>query len=637
MEDVIRLMSTYLGPWDLVRLSITSRLARTWLTYELVFRSILCHGTKSGQKSLDIIMSLARSGKIWVPSPQRLLRIAIARRCERGTIIFKTPGGGKIRGRPCPAEVHHARQDYGLMLCWNCTQELTTLVKLSRQRDLKKFPMTVLMHPRMAAWGNKEGNQKSTMYIWTSSLWSVATSLTASGTKVVEGERIGPIMTVTLLEELIRNAIASDTSVGPPSKAVVKHLTPEKFMEAVSDFFASKKGIEMGVGVMDEPNMKRLMNWFDHFNPFATEFREQEKAKQKKAKQARLDVKKGKFEALEEKLVAMLLEGVGLPSSTENGPNIPAEKLAFVQASGLYKKFTGPMAAAPSQTRTLHLVFLARLIRRAFKFVFPSVQQDGFKLVLPDETLADEALQTSLGLRYNPFIVEGMMEEECLLAVSLYTTSSVSLSILLYQQGRSSGTLNSFPRIVLEKIAKSRIRSMGSPYLNNYDHKWGCDLRAETQLLNGIRAFAQQTRKKALAAEDADLFASGKRKRKLGPGDTLDRVEDTMKLVPSLEFLLRELFSAVNTKLEAFSAVAEETLDRIDELMEGSCFINEPLLKEHAMWYLRNRHNYVEKLRKVVLQLCWENEVMWEALMKGGSDAAALFWKSLYLRSKNPI
>ncbi len=99
-------------PSTLLRLvSCSKRLLRS-LTHETVIKSVLLRGGASARsrESLGHVIRLAREGRIFAPSPLRLLRLCCGKFCERLS---------------CGAAANIVRPDYGVFYCWGCTTSNT--------------------------------------------------------------------------------------------------------------------------------------------------------------------------------------------------------------------------------------------------------------------------------------------------------------------------------------------------------------------------------------------------------------------------------------------------------------------------------------------------------------------------------
>ncbi|KAJ3210523.1 hypothetical protein HDU67_005229 [Dinochytrium kinnereticum] len=654
MEDVLRLMSEYLGPKELLRLANTCRLAQTWITHELAIRSILCHGSKNGMKSLDTVIRLARNGKIWFPSPLRLLRVSLGKRCERGTTLLHDMLGRTTRGQTCGMELNFARPDYGVFFCWGCTQEMTTQVKRTRKADLRKFPMEVLTHERMAAWG-LDGHQadRSSIYLWSLTMQSTARSRVPGG-----GEFIGPILTVSLMERL-RSRVKDEKRKKAKTKeeekkvkqkkkkkegVVVARVEAEKeeevefesLLEALEHYLASDEAVERGAAAVKEAGVVRLLEWYDQFNPAAEEFRKKEKGKQEAAKAVRLAAKKEKVEAMEAKLIRMMVEGVGLPFAGDaslNGPNIAEVHVPILQGTVIYTKLMRPMYLAPSLYRGTHLTFIARLLRRTFAHALPDLMKMGF-LARPTTLL--ESIVTFYYSRqvihsfseehgaelqgYVPSIESPTqpaspfhlcqssskphsMEDEALFATCIYSISVPFALLVMARESAFSSPIDMLLKIVAEKVSMFRwgprtlLFGGTSSAVSMFAHF--VDVKEESALLHLLYSTSQQIR-----AETIRKAEGGGRKRKRETDDSFDRVDEMMRLVPILETTLSKHRDALlrmpevlNTKLLAFEATCEELADRLDAwILESSL---------EAQRIIRALEKGRMRVRAVAAMRCW--------------------------------
>ena len=80
--DAISNVFVCLSPKDLLLISSTCKELIGRLNYDHVLRSSLLRGDATHRTSLELIIELCRSGKIYIPSPIRLLRLMNGCRCE---------------------------------------------------------------------------------------------------------------------------------------------------------------------------------------------------------------------------------------------------------------------------------------------------------------------------------------------------------------------------------------------------------------------------------------------------------------------------------------------------------------------------------------------------------------------------
>ena len=112
MESVLwSCVLRYTWSGDVLTLMQCSKGLRELLTYEIVFQSVLLRGGNSGysRKTLESIMNLTRSGKIYIPSPMRILRLCCGKRCE---------------SIGCSNRVPSVQADFGIFLCKDCLNNM---------------------------------------------------------------------------------------------------------------------------------------------------------------------------------------------------------------------------------------------------------------------------------------------------------------------------------------------------------------------------------------------------------------------------------------------------------------------------------------------------------------------------------
>ncbi|KAJ3116401.1 hypothetical protein HDU96_009759 [Phlyctochytrium bullatum] len=225
MEDVIRMMSEYLGPKELLRLCCTCRLGRTsWLTYELAINAILCHGSDHQVRTLESTMELFRRGRIWQPSPWRLLRLVVGRRCEAGCLGWRVKSGahgaeesaasnedGHVIqfGEKCDVESKTVRIHFGVQLCAKCYEMYTEKVPWWRISDDRAqnldYMSSYIRHlfddartHRALAVAPPSSNFGARPVVWAFDTWAFGGQFS----KVSGHERVGPIVTEELIGRL---------------------------------------------------------------------------------------------------------------------------------------------------------------------------------------------------------------------------------------------------------------------------------------------------------------------------------------------------------------------------------------------------------------------------------------------------
>ena len=178
-----------LPPRTLLAAAICSREVMARLSPETVVRSVLISGGEHGKATLRSILELvcgqkafpdswspyreACEGRIWIPSPLRLLRLCLGRTCEMPR---------------CSQKVNHVRPEWGLFACWSCTLGSTLEVKSAKQRSCYG---PALKHPRTCRSNGK--------FLWKQSL-------------VKGNERVGPIVTVGCLDSKALGDVLAESS-----------------------------------------------------------------------------------------------------------------------------------------------------------------------------------------------------------------------------------------------------------------------------------------------------------------------------------------------------------------------------------------------------------------------------------------
>ncbi|KAJ3100163.1 hypothetical protein HDU97_002444 [Phlyctochytrium planicorne] len=394
MNDVIPLIGQYLPPKILLKLSYSCRAARHWLTYELAIKSILCFGTKHGIHSLHILMKLSREQKIWLPSPDRLLKLCTGRRCERGNLIFineetlpgnddsdaeesseddlrpkkkkaKVSAVSAIRrpsvehGSKCTGEVHHVRPDYGMLLCWTCTQNLTFMIKCGVMKYERMMPSSLGDHKHVAAWA-KSGNK---VYVWD--------RLIKSKYPKGNGEYVGPVVNMALVNAI--HASKGKTRFGTK----IVDLSAELLDSFVPAYMKSKQRSYSP----DDRYMVKLFAWFDKFDPHAVEFRKVEAVKKEEAKKVRQGARDDKVEKLIEKLIEQIQkeefelasDGFGKDGDCMEVDGDEGNWAGKLQRTKLFQQLTACFKPAPSGVKASHLKNLSAYLSEVFSKVPISV------------------------------------------------------------------------------------------------------------------------------------------------------------------------------------------------------------------------------------------------------------------------
>jgi hypothetical protein len=161
-------------------ISFTCKELMERLTYDHVLRSSLYRGNATHRTSLESIVTICRSGKIYIPSPVRLLRLMNGRRCE-------------LPSCPYAQKIKYTSENFGLHICFDCIKTKTAGLNFNTKRDRAWKP--IVDHVRCAS-----SDYSSRSFIWFND-YSHA------------GERSGPIITAQLINRLraIPNTSISDS------------------------------------------------------------------------------------------------------------------------------------------------------------------------------------------------------------------------------------------------------------------------------------------------------------------------------------------------------------------------------------------------------------------------------------------
>ena len=137
VDDVLSIVLGMLHPREMLRLASCSKFLMGMLTRKLVMHNAILSGGHA-MVSMKHMMRLMTEGKIHLPSPARLLRIANGLRCE-------LPG--------CENVVHTVRPHFGLFVCWSCFRKgnVTGQVSTASQRWNECLPLqTIVTHDKTA-------------------------------------------------------------------------------------------------------------------------------------------------------------------------------------------------------------------------------------------------------------------------------------------------------------------------------------------------------------------------------------------------------------------------------------------------------------------------------------------------------
>ena len=223
-------MLPLLPPRTLLAAAICSREVMARLSHETVVRSVLISGGGHGKTTLRSILALVcgqkafpdswppfretSQGRIWIPSPLRLLRLCLGRTCEMPR---------------CSGKVNHIRPEWGLFACWPCTLNSTLEVTSAQQWSCYG---PALKHPRTCRADRK--------FLWKQSL-------------VKGNERVGPIVTVDGLQSQSLGDILAETSAAaaaadaPEAQKLLEAFLPaaaraRQLEEAAADLKRDRKG-----------------------------------------------------------------------------------------------------------------------------------------------------------------------------------------------------------------------------------------------------------------------------------------------------------------------------------------------------------------------------------------------------------
>ncbi|KAJ3110698.1 hypothetical protein HDU96_006355 [Phlyctochytrium bullatum] len=595
MEDVLRLIGEYLGPRELHKLTLTCRIACTWLNYDLVICSILCNGGQSGLKNLRILLGLASKGKIYMPSPYRLLQMSLGRRCERGSF---SPGGPRQLqlGEPCPNRVLVVRRDYGVFLCKKCIQRFTQGVLVGDSEHMKSFPMSVLRHPRMTAW---HYSYRNVIFPWKCDVIK-----NYSGTHH-SAERVGPILSIERLEE-----IRSEDS---------------GLFVAVQEFFASTEAAELGVNAYQNESMTRLFDRVESFEVDAEQVREDNEARARANKKARVEARNQRCESQLAKLRSLMIDAPAQKSKRKQVQErqqrypIPEGLMSDVESTTLYKKLTSLFASAPSQVKAQHLQFIRSILEDAMAAVSNDVRGLGGFFLHPttslDKALALAYLKPGMGASqlesYKSPLVSydfGSLKLAVMFALCLKHLPLSTVMLLHYVffrkecfSGLARRAIFDNPDVPIEcrRVVEyqSRYRKASSFFRKLEDVPGGSSLLE-------LATFTSQLDEsgKATPAKASTSTRTGRKRKRSAPPRTkeegfadLDRVikESAPTLEDRVESCKEELTSASDSACKTlennFNMIVNVLHPKLRNLAETAFCIDEPLLRMHVLWAMEHR------------------------------------------------
>ncbi len=139
----------FLAPRKILRLTMSCRQWRSKIEWDVALRSALLGSTENGHNNVCKLLELAQAGRIWKPSPLRLLQVSCGVRCE----LLDCGGTFRKRGKPSKTlnrnPVRLIRSDYGIFACWECTQNKLSHNVARYKRD-RILCGDIHQHPRAA-------------------------------------------------------------------------------------------------------------------------------------------------------------------------------------------------------------------------------------------------------------------------------------------------------------------------------------------------------------------------------------------------------------------------------------------------------------------------------------------------------
>jgi hypothetical protein len=172
--DTILTIFEFCSPLDLLSISSTSKELISRLTYLHVLRSSLMRGGVFHRTSLAVIINLCRTGKIFIPSPIRLLRLVNGHHCEKAGCTLKishsTPNLGLT--------------NFGLCFCHSCTMNSLNRLDLKTRGAIAW--KEIVLDERCAS-----SYYQSKYHIWARDYTHAA-------------ERNGPVITVRTINRLYK-------------------------------------------------------------------------------------------------------------------------------------------------------------------------------------------------------------------------------------------------------------------------------------------------------------------------------------------------------------------------------------------------------------------------------------------------
>ncbi|KAJ3073182.1 hypothetical protein HDU98_002058, partial [Podochytrium sp. JEL0797] len=253
------------------------------------------HANKTGKKSVLILLDLCKEGKIHPPSPLRILRIALGKRCENKNRFIMTLSGPRREDKPCLEKVLHVRPDYGLHLCFECLKRSTEEVNHKRKRDQMAWPREVLLHDRSAI----GGRHLNTQYILDRTFIDSTGELCGP---LVTCQSIFPIRNTVMT--LATKAARAATGKAKPTLEIVTPIFIQEF-----DKFLNESRIGKAART-DSQACKSIIKWFERVEESAKEFEETSTKRKAETKVQRVDAKKQKLASMRETVRDLVAESV---------------------------------------------------------------------------------------------------------------------------------------------------------------------------------------------------------------------------------------------------------------------------------------------------------------------------------------
>lgn len=222
--DALSSVMSFLGPRELLCLSLTCKTMRDTVTTSIVVKSAMIHGGHA-KKTIQELLPLMKNGSIFVPSPNRLLRLVNGKYCE----VCYTK------------KTNFVRPGYGVFFCWEClTNKYTKQWKTgwARYRKDSKYK-DALFDSRVAPQGSY-GSATPVKYLMTN--------------HYLEGEeKVGPIVRFDDIDAMVSNS------------------------DGIEDYFQT---------VLEAPEESEYQEFIDAYDECEGRAKKEEKARQQKREQS---------------------------------------------------------------------------------------------------------------------------------------------------------------------------------------------------------------------------------------------------------------------------------------------------------------------------------------------------------------